>query len=308
MARARIPTILIALCLIISVTVGFPLIRATMRTVRTVMNRHYPGSNFMTALRGYYNGRYAHKTLVKKYQRKCRMISKDEDGFQLWDTPDGQYWMPAGTEQNYWVSWHLSEMDRKIYTKGKQKIRPGDIVIDCGAHVGFFTRYAIKAGANLVVAIEIAPANLVCLKRNLSTEIASGQVIVYEKGVWDRDDDLSLSLSDNSASDSLVIPREQGKIKVPLTTLDKIVKELGLNRVDMVKMDIEGSEQKALKGAIKTIQQFKPRLSIAVYHLENDLYAIPALMRRVRRNYKVKCGPIFESRNGQILPDILYFR
>jgi len=278
-------------------------------TIRTIIH-HYPGSNFITALRGYHAAYYTYNILVKKYQPKCHLISKDGDGFELWDTPEGQYWMPASNVQNYLVSLLLSETNRKIYTRGNQTIRPGDIVIDCGAHVGFFVRTALKAGAGLVVAVEIAPPNLTCLKRNFDAEIHSGKVIICEKGVWDRDDHLDLNLFDNSGHDSVVFLPEQGKksIKVALTTLDKIVSGLGLRRVDFVKMDIEGSEQNALKGAAKTLRTFKPKLSVAVYHLRSDLKVIPALVRPIRRDYKVVCGPFFTNHNGSIDPDIMYFR
>jgi len=236
------------------------------------------------------------------------MISNDGDDFQLWDTPDGQYWMPAGNRQNYWVSYHLSEMNRKIYTSGNQAIHPGDIVIDCGAHVGFFVRSALKAGAGIVVAIEIAPDNLTCLKRNLSKEISSGKVIICEKGVWDRDDYLDLNINDdNSGADSIVAKGDRS-IKIALTTLDKIVKELRLQRVDFVKMDIEGSEQNALKGAAKTLKEFKPKLSVAVYHKKDDLDVIPALIRQIRPDYQIECGPIFSYNNEVIVPHFMYFR
>jgi FkbM family methyltransferase len=305
-ARSRILIVLIAIGLVISVVFGFRLMPETIRTV----THHYPGANFVTALRGYHDAYYTYNILIKKFQPKCHMISKDEDGFQLWDTPEGQYWMPAGNTQNYWVSVHLSEMDRKIYTSGNQTICPGDIVIDCGAHVGFFVRAALKAGAGLVVAIEIAPLNLTCLKRNFYAEISSGKVIIYEKGVWDRDAHLDLNLFDNSGHDSVVFLPEQGKrsIKVALTTLDKIVNRLRLQRVDFVKMDVEGSEQNALKGAAKTLRKFKPKLSVAVYHLRRDLEVIPALIRQIRPDYQVECGPIFTNHNGSIVPEIMYFR
>jgi len=305
-ARSPILIVLIALCSVISIVFGFRLMPETIRAVI----HHYPGANYITALRGYHNAFYTYNVLVKKYQTKCHMISKDGDGFELWDTPEGQTWMPAGNSQNYWVSLILSEMDRRVYTRGNQTIRPGDVVIDCGAHVGFFVRAALKAGAGLVVAIEIAPPNLTCLKRNFDTEIRSGKVIICEKGVWDRDDHLDLNLFDNSGHDSVVFLPEQGKksIKVALTTLDKIVSRLKLQRVDFVKMDIEGSEQNALKGAAKTLRTFKPKLSVAVYHLRRDLEVIPALIRQIRPDYQVECGPIFTNHNGSIVPDIMYFR
>jgi FkbM family methyltransferase len=81
-------------------------------------------------------------------------------------------------------------------------------------------------------------------------------VIIYEKGVWDRDDHLDLNINDDNSGADSIVAKGNGSIKIALTTLDKIVKELRLQRVDFVKMDIEGSEQNALKGAVKTLKEF----------------------------------------------------
>ena len=63
--------------------------------------------------------------------------------------------------------------------------------------------------------------------------------------------------------------------QVLLTTIDKIVEELQLERVDFIKMDIEGAERKALAGARNTLAERKPRLALAGYHLEDDQTKIP---------------------------------
>lgn len=62
---------------------------------------------------------------------------------------------------------------------------------------------------------------------------------------------------------------------MPLTTIDRIVDELHLQRVDLIKMDIEGSEKPALQGAARTIRRFNPRLTIATEHNADDYKAIP---------------------------------
>ena len=61
---------------------------------------------------------------------------------------------------------------QRIYESGEVAIRPGDTVVDCGAHVGLFTKLALKQGADRVVAIEPDPANVACLESNLGPEIA----------------------------------------------------------------------------------------------------------------------------------------
>ena len=127
--------------------------------------------------------------------------------------------------------------------------RTGDVVLDCGAHIGIYTREALDSGAKLVVAIEPAPANLECLRRNMSREIAAGRVIVYAKGVWDKEDTLVLNEDPvNSAADSFVMKPENNVAvrKIPLTTIDRLVSELSISKVGMIKMDIKGATQRAL--------------------------------------------------------------
>ena len=156
-----------------------------------------------------------------------RLIQKDPAGFHLWETPKGRFWIPRGSDWS--LPWDLAEQERKIYGAGGNAVRAGDIVLDCGANVGVYVREALAAGARLVVAIELAPENLECLRRNFAAEIPAGRVIVYPKGVWDRDDWLTLNVDpENSAADSVVIRPEKAYLgpKVPLTTIDKLVAEL----------------------------------------------------------------------------------
>lgn len=237
-----------------------------------------------------------------------KLIQKDDKGFRLYDTPKGLYWIPEGSE--YVLPFNLAEQQRKIYGSGEHFVKPGSIVLDCGANVGVFTREALNAGAKLVVAIEPAPENLECLRRNYSQEVAAGRVIIYPKGVWDKDDLLTLNIDKhNSAADSFVIRptgSETTTVQFPLTTIDKLVAELKLERVDFIKMDIEGAEPKALMGAHDTLAKDHPRLSISAYHAPDHPKLIPAAVRAGWSGYQMQCGPCAEA-NAAIRPDILWF-
>ena len=245
--------------------------------------------------------------LKDRILQTARQTEKDEAGFVRWDTTHGSFWVPKGSELQ--LPWLLAEQERRIYGSGEQGVRPGDVVLDGGANVGVFTREALSAGAKLVVAIEPAPENLECLRRNFRAEIEAGRVIVYPKGVWDREDSLTLYINPkNSTVDSFVA--HKGTIEqpsVPLTTIDKLAAELRLEKIDFIKLDIEGAEPRALTGAAEVMKRFKPRLAVSSYHSGEEAGEIPAAIRTARGDYQMTCGPCSEY-NWSIRPDVLFFR
>jgi FkbM family methyltransferase len=178
-------------------------------------------------------------------------------------------------------------------------VRKGDIVLDCGADIGTFTRSALDRGAATVVAIEPSPDKAPCLRRNFAKEIEAGRVILVHKGVWNEEGSLKLY------GDTMVEHHNGVGIEVPLTTIDKIVAELGLARVDFIKMDIEGAEKPALAGGAATIKKFHPRMSIATEHLPDDAVAIPRAIRAIVPDYREQCGPC-EWAGGHIRPQVVY--
>jgi len=151
------------------------------------------------------------------------------------------------------------------------ELRDGDIVIDAGAHVGVYTVKAAKAVGKLgmVIAIEPEANNLYFLKRNIA---ANGlkNVIVVPKGLWDHKDKLRLQLSkiSTSAHSLFTNPSVSSEFEVvEVDTLDNILNELGIKRVDFVKMDIEGAETVSLTGMAETLQSNNTlKLAIAAYH------------------------------------------
>ncbi len=236
-----------------------------------------------------------------------RKLETDAQGYEHWDTPKGRYWIPKGS--HFVLPFNLAEQERDIYTAGPVRIHPGDTVLDCGANIGVYTRRALDQGAALVVSIEPAPENIECLRRNFAAEITAGKVIIYPKGVWDKDDFLTLHVDPhNSAADSFVIDRQgsHGEEKMPLTTIDKLTAELKLARVDFIKMDIEGAEVKALHGGRATIAKFHPRMALSAYHADNHPVEVPLAVKAAWSGYQMLCGPCAEA-NWRVRPDILLF-
>ncbi len=243
---------------------------------------------------------------TKHFEETSQPVKRDAERLQLFQTGRGPFWVIAD-EDMLSLYRELAEQEVDIYGGTPAAIRPGDVVLDCGARYGTFTRTALNAGARLVVAIEPNPLSLECLRRNLSEEIRTGQVILYAKGVWDKDDALRLTIDPrNSANDSLARRQQNsGGIVVPVTTIDRLVGALKLERVDFVKMDIEGAETRAVAGAAETITKFRPRMAICVYHRSEDAVQVPKLVRRVRPDYQYGCG--CKDWVVRIRPEVAFF-
>ncbi len=232
--------------------------------------------------------------------------------WELYETELGRFWLTApGKNLLMGLVWEMKV--QRVYESREVVIRPGDTVIDCGAHVGVFARYALQRGAGRVIAIEPDPTNRACLGSNLAQEIADARVTVVKAGVWDRKTHLTLRESDEWNSGMKSFLRESTKARriegLPVLPLDEIVKELELDRVDFIKMDIEGSERRALRGAGSTIARFKPRMAICSYHLADDAKVIPAIVKGIEPSYQIHAKDVerFNMHVSAVHTKVLFF-
>ena len=251
---------------------------------------HVPGCTALDAAAGYYRGLRYNGVLARLAAASLEL--RRDNLYKLIQTPRGTFWEPAtaGSE----VLAQLSEVESK-YWAASPPVHRNDIVLDCGANVGVFTRAALDYGARRVVAIEPSPDNLECLRRNFAAEIGSGRVILCPKGVWDREEILTLYQSDHaSALDSFVRSNEaHAGPRIPLTTIDKLVAELQLDRVDFIKMDIEGAEPRALEGARETLARFRPRLELEA---TSNAAELTGIARQAWAGYRSACVVCVENK------------
>ena len=243
----------------------------------------------------------------KKILAQSHVVRK-EGAYKLWSTPAGEYWVPDTSDEI--LSILLAQQKRKIYGDAATGgVRKGDIVLDGGAHIGTYVKTALDAGAETIVAIEPSPDALECLRRNFAKEIASGKVIVYAKGIWDEEKHLVFYSNGNGAAgDSFVNQGVNAKViaDIPVTTIDKIVKELNLPRVDIIKADIKGAGTRMIKGGVETIRKYHPRIVISVEEEPEDPAEIHAAVMSIAPTYRFRPGPC-EFSDGEIRNDTIFF-
>lgn len=142
--------------------------------------------------------------------------------------------------------------------------KKGDIVIDCGAHIGYFTVLASKlvGKEGRVIAVEPDLFNRMALKKNIKANNLNN-ITIIKKGLSNKEGTIGWSVG------GIVSQAGKSKIyKVKTTTFDKLYENLNLNKIDLIKMDIEGAEIKALNGAKNTLKHTK-NIAIASYHVVN---------------------------------------
>lgn len=145
-------------------------------------------------------------------------------------------------------------------------LKPGDVVVDAGAYPGDYAVFAArKVGkTGKVICFEPDPKNRKILRKNLEAEGLNNFIIV-PKGLWNRETVLKLKESDglHSALSS------EGLVEIPVTALDRELKKLGIGKVDVIKMDIEGAEIEAIEGCTQTLKKNDVYVAIASYHIVN---------------------------------------
>uniref|UniRef100_UPI003F4B3A7D FkbM family methyltransferase n=1 Tax=Brachyspira catarrhinii TaxID=2528966 RepID=UPI003F4B3A7D len=79
-------------------------------------------------------------------------------------------------------------------------------------------------------------------------------------------------------------------VKMKAITIDEFVESNNIERIDYLKMDVEGAEKHILEGALNTIKKFRPSLAIAVYHggelFMEDFYKVPIFIKEITENYE----------------------
>ena len=232
-----------------------------------------------------------------------------EDGpLAHWDTPFGDFWTPPGND----LLVLLAEYAVDVYGAESPLFHKGDVVMDFGANIGTFSRRAFEAGASKVIAVEPSPLNVQALARNFAKEIEEGRFVLVPKAVWNEPGEMTLNIYELSVLDSLVMDeRHEAPLKtqvpVELVTIDSLVEELGLERVDFIKMDIEGAERQALQGAAETLRRFRPRMAIAAENLLDDVEAVPAAVAAAVPGYQVEYGRCLNIRPGTMRPEAIRF-
>jgi FkbM family methyltransferase len=155
----------------------------------------------------------------------------------------GLKWVAGSAPHGSW----LGTYERHVQQLFCERIRPGDVVFDVGANVGFFTLLASKlAGpAGHVYAFEPFPRNLSYIEKHLRLNDVAN-VTVQPIAIASTSGSARFGDGENDSQGKL---SEKGELLVRTASLDDLMTEGSVRKPAFIKMDIEGAESDALRGA-----------------------------------------------------------
>lgn len=188
------------------------------------------------------------------------------------------------------IDFILEQYSYKAQGHAMVEANEGDVVLDVGGCWGDTALYfAHKVGeTGMVYSFEFIPNNIKLFNINKSfNPNVENRIELINKAVSNYSDQ-SIYYKDNGPGSKIKMSSFEGQTGCASTiTIDDFVKQKKINKLDFIKMDIEGAEPIALEGAIETIKKFRPKLAIAIYHSMPDFVNIPNWILNLNLGYEL---------------------
>jgi FkbM family methyltransferase len=220
---------------------------------------------------------------------ECRVGSRPETsfGYPLFlyrvkgaAAPIEGVWLPVNTLNTFLLKQYRCP-------RAGVEAREGDIVVDGGGCWGDTALYFadLVGPGGRVHCFECVTENLDLLRENLARNpLLAPRIVVDPRALWrEPTESLDIGVAGHSSS---VMGGEGPPGTVKATSLDSYLEEAGLQRIDFLKLDVEGAEPDVLEGGRRTIQRHRPALAISVYHKLSDFWEIPELIDAIQPGYR----------------------
>jgi FkbM family methyltransferase len=248
------------------------------------------------ALRGYISRPVSQfERDYNQLEKKVLNNTKKVSGFCKFTHEGKYYYIPGYFSPYLWVYYYgLKELPAtvKSYVTGKD-------FLDVGALYGDSALMLQKFSPSKILAYEPVPDNYKHLLQTIEKNGQKDKITAINKGIGDKETTLKIGSNKENSTFLTAIHSEAKAEEIPVSTIDMECKD---KTIGIIKMDIEGFEYYALKGALKTIKRDKPVLLISIYHTGKDFFEIPPMIKACVPEYKFTIADTFP---GSIYEKIL---
>lgn len=217
------------------------------------------------------------KSLWNRDRPKAKKILAGKER-SLYETPEGlQFWLDERRYIDQCII-HSGQFEPVSTEFVKRFLKPGSVALDVGANIGYYSVVFSKLVGEQGKVLAFEPT--VHYGNVLSENLKQGQIKnceIFSYGLSDRRQELEISIGSASAtlhwSDDI---RPIAFEKIHLQRLDDVWDSFGLDRLDFIKIDVDGHEPAFLNGAWETIAQYRPVILLEVSHANYLDYGITA--------------------------------
>ncbi len=188
------------------------------------------------------------------------------------------------------------------YLHPQVELKSGDIIIDAGVSDWLEPTYQfaqLVGEHGKVIGFEPEPQ---CYQKAVY-EISQSEyknILIEPYGLWNKQDTLKIS-QEGRGSTVMYAQPEAKLVDCKLLTLDEYLKNNNIEKVDFIKMDIEGAEPEAIEGSVNTLKNLTPNLAICVYHKPEHLFSIILYLNSLNLEYDFWLGHHRENEWSTVL-------
>ena len=191
---------------------------------------------------------------------------------------------------NFISSYEEIKSENQYFDSDVVHLKNSDVLIDAGAYDGDTILDFLKISDNnfnKIYAFELDKWNYDKLQKNIEElpQAVAAKIMIINKGLGEKSESINYIPSNKS---TVILTDDNLNENVSLSQAELVPLDETINdNVTFIKMDIEGAELSALKGARHLIQKYKPTLAICVYHKFSDLWEIPLYIKKLVPEYKI---------------------
>jgi FkbM family methyltransferase len=193
------------------------------------------------------------RTLLRATTPKQRII-RQVDGFRMYLNP-----ADSGVSREILGAGGYEEFELSLF---RAALRPGMVLMDVGANIGYYSLAAASQTQDeaTIYAFEPEPQVLASLHDNIALN-SFKSILPFDRALADKRGVLRLNVDQANMGKHSLVQADGGnsrQIEIQTLTMDEFVREHGITRVDLIKLDVEGAEGMVLAGARDTIAKFGP--------------------------------------------------
>jgi FkbM family methyltransferase len=180
------------------------------------------------------------------------------------------------------------------------KVYEKEVFVDCGCFDGanciqYYQNFGNEKSDNFkFIGYEITASQVPIIEQNL-TNAGIKNFDIRHKAVSDENGVLKFGSNETNASANVVSSGvDENSVSVDAVRIDDDIKE----PITFLKMDIEGAEQSAIRGAAEHIKNDKPKLGLSIYHSYEDMWKIPLMIDEICPGYRFH----LQSKSGNLIP------